>query len=76
MGYIVHGVARVRHAASGRGQNVGSGGAEEGNPAGLSSCSGGLRPLVELCVEPAGLCGLSGEDPLEKGMATHSSILT
>ena len=29
----------------------------EGNPAGLSSCSGGLRPLVELCVEPAGLCG-------------------
>ena len=28
---------------------------EEGNPAGLSSCSGGLRPLVELCVEPAGL---------------------
>ena len=21
------------------------------------SCSGGLRPLVELCVEPAGLCG-------------------
>ena len=26
---------------------------EEGNPAGLSSCSGGLRPLVELCVEPA-----------------------
>ena len=25
--------------------------------AGLSSCSGGLRPLVELCVEPAGLCG-------------------
>ena len=24
--------------------------------AGLSSCSGGLRPLVELCVEPAGLC--------------------
>ena len=30
---------------------------QEGNPAGLSSCSGGLRPLVELCVEPAGLCG-------------------
>ena len=30
---------------------------EEGNPAGLSSCSGGLRPLFELCVEPAGLCG-------------------
>ena len=30
---------------------------EEGNPAGLSRCSGGLRPLVELCVEPAGLCG-------------------
>ena len=29
---------------------------EEGNPAGLSSCSGGLRPLVELRVEPAGLC--------------------
>ena len=25
---------------------------EEGNPAGLSSCSGGLRPLVELCVDP------------------------
>ena len=23
----------------------------------ISSCSGGLRPLVELCVEPAGLCG-------------------
>ena len=30
---------------------------EEGNPAGLSSCSGGLRPLVELCVEPAGISG-------------------
>ena len=30
---------------------------EEGNSACLSSCSGGLRPLVELCVEPAGLCG-------------------
>ena len=30
---------------------------EEGTPAGLSSCSGGLRHLVELCVEPAGLCG-------------------
>ena len=27
---------------------------EEGNPAGLSSCSGSLRPLVELCVDPAG----------------------
>ena len=27
------------------------------DPAGLSSCSGGLRPLVELCVDPAGLCG-------------------
>ena len=25
------------------------------DPAGLSSCSGGLRPLDELCVEPAGL---------------------
>ena len=23
----------------------------------ISRCSGGLRPLVELCVEPAGLCG-------------------
>ena len=23
----------------------------------VSSCSGGLRPSVELCVEPAGLCG-------------------
>ena len=31
--------------------------AEEGKPACLSSFSGGLRPLVELCVEPAGLCG-------------------
>ena len=30
---------------------------EEGNSTFLSSCSGGLRPLVELCVEPAGLCG-------------------
>ena len=30
---------------------------EEGNSACLSSCSGGLRPLVELCVEPAGVCG-------------------
>ena len=30
---------------------------EEGNPACLSSCSGGLRPLVELCFQPAGLCG-------------------
>ena len=27
---------------------------EERNPACLSSCLGGLRPLVELCVEPAG----------------------
>ena len=30
---------------------------EDGNPACLSSCSGGLRPLVELCVEPAVLSG-------------------
>ena len=30
---------------------------EEGKPAGLSSCSGGLRPLVELCVETAGYPG-------------------
>ena len=30
---------------------------EEGNSACLSSCSGGLRPLVELCVEPAGVSG-------------------
>ena len=30
---------------------------EEGNPAGLSSCSGSLRPLVELCVDPAGFSG-------------------
>ena len=30
---------------------------EEGNPACLSSCSGGHRPLVELCVEPAGVSG-------------------
>ena len=28
-----------------------------GFPRGVSSCSGGHRPLVELCVEPAGLCG-------------------
>ena len=28
---------------------------EEGNSACISSCSGGLRHLVELCVEPAGL---------------------
>ena len=28
---------------------------EEGNPACLSSCSEGHRPLVELCVEPAGV---------------------
>ena len=40
----------------------------EGNPAGLSSCSGGLRPLVELCVssvlarEGAG-CGSVGDVP-------------
>ena len=26
-------------------------------PVNSGSCSGGLRPLVELCVEPAGLCG-------------------
>ena len=32
-------------------------GDKEGNPAGLSSCSGGLRPLVELCVDPAGFSG-------------------
>ena len=30
---------------------------EEGNSACLSSRSGGLRPLVELCVEPAGFSG-------------------
>ena len=30
---------------------------EEWNSACLSSCSGGLRPLVELCVEPAGFPG-------------------
>ena len=30
---------------------------EEGNPACLSSCSGGHRPLVELCVKPAGVSG-------------------
>ena len=30
---------------------------EEGNSACLSSCSGGLRPLVELCVELAGFSG-------------------
>ena len=30
---------------------------EEGNPACLSSCLGDLRPLVELCVETAGICG-------------------
>ena len=31
---------------------------EEGNSACLSSCSGGLRPLFELCVEPTGVSGL------------------
>ena len=31
---------------------------EEGNSACLSSCSGGLRPLVVLCVEPAGVSEL------------------
>ena len=30
---------------------------EEGNSACLSSCSGGLRPLIVLCVEPAGVSG-------------------
>ena len=30
---------------------------EEGNSACLSSCSGGLQPLVELCVAPAGVSG-------------------
>ena len=30
---------------------------EEGKSACLSRCSGGLRPLVELCVEPAGVSG-------------------
>ena len=30
---------------------------EEWNSSCLSSCSGGLRPLVELCVEPAGFSG-------------------
>ena len=30
---------------------------EVGNTACLSSCSGGHRPLVKLCVEPAGLSG-------------------
>ena len=30
---------------------------EEGNSACLSRCSGGLRPLVELCVAPAGFSG-------------------
>ena len=36
---------------------------EEWNSACLSSCSRGDRPLVELCVEPAGLCGR----PLDPG---------
>ena len=54
-------------------------------PAGLSSCSGGLRPLVELCVEPAGLCGrctgvtvplrVISHASTEKAMAPHSSTL-
>ena len=30
---------------------------EQGNSACLSSCSGGLRPLVVLCGEPAGISG-------------------
>ena len=47
---------------------------EEGNPAGLSSCSGGLRPLVELCVEPAGLCGYDGDLSLPLGLALGSPI--
>ena len=46
---------------------------EEGNPAGLSSCSGGLRPLVELCVEPAGLCGRCTGAPPRPRYAFHSS---
>ena len=43
---------------------------EEGSPAGLSSCSGGLRPLGELYVEPAGLCGrcTGVAVPLRKGL--------
>ena len=42
----------------------------EGNPAGLSSCSRGLRPLVELCVETAGLFCEGGQKTPEHGYCT------
>ena len=38
---------------------------EEGNPAGLSSCSGGLRPLVELCAQLS--LATRGEDWASQG---------
>ena len=55
--------------------------AEEGNPAGLSSCSGGLRPLVELCVEPArrwperGQSGRQVAAPCKRGHRQRSALL-
>ena len=43
---------RFRVLAAVNGAAASAGMHEEGNPAGLSSCSGGLRPPVELCVQP------------------------
>ena len=40
----------------------------------VSSCSGGLRPLVELCVEPAGLCGRCTGAGLPFGPRSQASL--
>ena len=46
---------------------------EEGNPAGLSSCSGGLRPLVELCASATPSVPSQPEGNTE-GPGTASSV--
>ena len=59
LGFKDHALEPVLHREATTMRSPRWGVSEEGNPAGLSSCSGGLRPLVELCVEPEGLCGRS-----------------
>ena len=39
-----------------------------------TSCSGGLRPLVELCVEPAGLCGRRGSQGASRAAPGKSGL--
>ena len=41
----------------------------------LSTCTSGYLPTSTLCVPSGIVYSMDWEDPLEKGMATHSSIL-